>query len=664
MTASEGHESALEGVPPEIWVRIFAMLVAPMHPFLIQVDAGKLASLPWSDLVHLTGVSRYWREIALSKKDWWTCLPTHNIPAMDLYMTRAGDSPLYVVLNTGSMERPIPLTAQKQRELLSKDVLPRIKALYWTFTSPSTSHWYPIAPEPGLAPSALTPVQVQKLLLRSPAPLLEDLYLEGEAFGERISFNNSALHAQVFQHHVPRLRTLRLTRRLVHCSNPVFSRNLRILCLKEVADVWWTIDHMLDTLESMPMLEKIVLTYKTSPHAGSLVSKVSQPTIERMIDLPHLTSFFWNDMLLPMVCALSYISTSEWAILDLHAKGISLGRARLKRSQLDALILNLNAHYDRATDTGLFYRVAQVALRENQLDSFTIYAGSLARDYTLPATPDDAFDDLYRTLKAGPFTLRLVIEWDACPEEGDADDISTAERVLNEVHVLKHLRVLRVGTRTDPLKPSLRDYPKLSSNWRVLFAAQREVCWLELTHHPVRAFINSQRDEPREGREDVFPLLSRLWLENVALMDVRKGSIVVPSVETWVLTTVLRRRRPNLEKVLVYDCHLQGEDARVQRVKAQLENAIGPDRWRWDGQRSKWIDDEYELVEVALGEGEQEDNDVEDGEGDGDIDEGDGLGMDGDEQDDEGEDEDDGDPDEEQWEDEGEIDWNAESESD
>ena len=200
-----------ERLPPEILAivfdHVFRLHIA--YKFIRKAYNGEYREISWISLVSLTGVCRFWREVALSKPEWWTCLPTHNISAMELFLKRSQSLPLTYVVNTGLAGRPLPLTRGRQQMLLSKEMMPRLKRLYWTFDTRDDKLQ---APEPNLTPSTLPPARVHKLLGAFPAPQLEELCLDGPGIHYGEAREEDCISAKIFTgQKPPKLHTLSVT---------------------------------------------------------------------------------------------------------------------------------------------------------------------------------------------------------------------------------------------------------------------------------------------------------------------------------------------------------------------------------------------------------------------------------------------------------------------
>ncbi|KZV73009.1 hypothetical protein PENSPDRAFT_733174 [Peniophora sp. CONT] len=570
-----------ERLPPEILTVIFnhVFRLHIAYKFLRKAYDGKYREIPWSTLVAITGVCRFWREVALSKAEWWSCLPTHNISATELFIKRSQSYPLAFVVNTGFADRPLPLTRGRQQMLLSKEMMPRVKRLYWTFNTRDDKLQ---APEQDLTPSVLPAARVHKLLGAFPAPQLEELCLDGPAIDlTEEAREEDGISAKIFTGVTPpKLHTLRIRHLYIHCSNPLLRANLRVLHLIDICDTFWLMDHLLETLAELPNLRELYMhCIQSADGWSSILSSPHSPSDhDKHLFLPNLRMLSLRDILSHITMILAFVHFPSTCCVHLDAKGFSNGSKTFKRVQLLGLAHILNAHYGENEDKGQFFRVVHCLPRAGEKDTMTLMGRHLCKDFTVPIGKDAILFDSRRG-GLGGYLLRIEISWE---DELDLPTVSTARIFFNEVHVLHGIRMLSLiadDTWLNATEPPPR-LPASLPSYSLIFAAQREVRYLSLTHFTARAFLHSCRLRRSDDPTQLFPQLETLLISHAALTPL-KGLAVKPlDPVSFAVMLADRVEDGNLKHLAVVGCTMSNPD-----IIALIKNAMGEgeDALSWDG---------------------------------------------------------------------------------
>ncbi|KAI0310529.1 hypothetical protein OF83DRAFT_853769 [Amylostereum chailletii] len=241
--------------PPlqDLTARLPAEVVLEVFLFVAAFKPSEHKQTPPSTRV--SHVCRRWREIALQHQILWTTLSMPHFDGISMNLERSGTLPLTVHL-IHVFPSKIP---RRTYDHLALEALPRVRSLAFS----------------------LWPRYDYSTLWTRPAPRLESLTLT--ALRRRVGLSLvdfKRLTDDIFDAHVPRLRTLRLHACEIHPTSPLFSAQLRKLELKNIRCLFPTAPNLhdpealLDALRTMPNLEEL-----------AIISPVSEKGwLERVVD--------------------------------------------------------------------------------------------------------------------------------------------------------------------------------------------------------------------------------------------------------------------------------------------------------------------------------------------------------------------------------------------
>ncbi|VDB83755.1 unnamed protein product [Peniophora sp. CBMAI 1063] len=498
---------------------------------------------------------------------------------MELFLKRSQGRSLTFVVNTGFVDRPLPLTQGRQQMLLSKEMMPHVKKLYWTFDKRDDELQ---APESGLTPSVLPPLRVHKMLNAFPAPQLEELCLEGPGInydGDALS-DEDGISARIFTgQKPPKLHTLRVRRLYIHCSNPLLGASLRVLHLIDMCNTFWVMDHLMETLAQLPNLRELYMHCAEMPDGSrsSILSTPHSPSDhDKHILFPNLRVLSLRDTLVTINMILAFVHFPPTCCVHLDAHASSGGSKTYKGMLLKMLAGVLDEHYGECVDDGKAFRIVHCVPRTGEKDSLTLMGRHLRQDFTVPSGRDAVLYDC-REERLGGYILRLDISWQ---DETDLPAISTARILFNEIHVLRGIRMLTLLT-DDTWLNATEPRPALSTlipSYNLIFAAQREVRYLSLTHFPARAFLHSCRVRGTDEPNHLFPELESLVLHHVALTPIKSVSVKPLDPVSFAVMLADRKQKGNLKHLTVLRCTMTNPD-----IFALFKNSLGGDGLGWDG---------------------------------------------------------------------------------
>lgn len=206
----------IDRLPPETLAAIF------VHLSKEERDShGRNSSSLIQDLVSITHVCRFWRQVAINAPDLWNKINTTNLEAVDTFLERSGAVPLSVDL------RPL------DREILLA-VTPHVHRFrQFSLSAPRDPDYNPF------------------VTLTKPAPLLERLGINYPAvdFGPYVLFDDQ----------VPRLRELEMFTNGVWLQNQLGNLTSLDLTLRDTVSPRSNFPAFLDMLRRCPVLEEMVL---------------------------------------------------------------------------------------------------------------------------------------------------------------------------------------------------------------------------------------------------------------------------------------------------------------------------------------------------------------------------------------------------------------------
>ncbi|TFK67222.1 hypothetical protein BDN72DRAFT_843399 [Pluteus cervinus] len=246
---TNAHRSPVDvdGVPPEIWSRIFSFLQA----------TAKL-----NDWIQITYVCRHWSEISLGSPLLWSNISTSN-PHSDAWIKRSGKVPLCAELRIDSVESLSASCVVLQE-------LPRIKELQIAVVP---LLWDKIRPYLGVEAPALESFTLQRIeMYTRPIPYV-------------------SLPDDVFVRTTPSLQRLSIQDSRVDIRSPIFT-GLTQLKIQGLKCNWFSPDNLLLALQRMPLLESFYFGYEF--FGRELAAALFSSPDPGMIPLPNLIDIDLN----------------------------------------------------------------------------------------------------------------------------------------------------------------------------------------------------------------------------------------------------------------------------------------------------------------------------------------------------------------------------------